>query len=428
MASNTDTPKTHSNLGRVFTSFESPNFRYIWVHFLFNFVAMDMLMLAQGWLVWESTHSVFLVGAVAGLRGVGQFSFGALGGVLADRYNRRIILTVCQVVRASSCLWLGLLIVSNYVEVWHMLVFSGIQGVVMGALLPASETLVYDIVGPKRIINAAAIKHGAYSISRIPSALLFGAIVSSIGTGPCFLFIALVTLLSPIPLFWMVIQYSRPARTDGILKTLKFGLSYAGNNSSIRSLLMLSVVVELFGFSYFIMLPVMADLVLHSGAWGLTMLSLAGSVGGIVATVVFASITSIRKEKSIQVGYSWLSFNRTTLLALTSVATGLSIIIFSVSSWMEVSLIMAAFVGGSLVSYDTSMGTLIQIISSDAVRGRMMGLYGLTFGFTPVGGFLSGILATYTNPQFALGLGGVFIVVFTAAILIPTRSLWNSQE
>ena len=417
-----------SNLGRVFTSFESPDFRYIWVHFLFNFVAMDMLMLAQGWLVWEATNSVFLVGAVAGLRGVGQFSFGALGGVIADRYNRKIILTVSQFVRASSCLWLGLLIVSNHVEVWHMLVFSGIQGIVLGALLPASETLVYDIVGPKRIINAAAIKHGAYSISRIPSALLFGGIVTAIGTGPCFLFISVVTLLSPIPLFWMAIQYSRPPRTDGIWETLKFCLSYSGNNSSIRSLLLLSVVVELFGFSYFIMLPVMADLVLDSGAWGLTMLSLSGSVGGILATVIFASITNIRKGNSIHVGYSWLSFNRTMLLAVCSIATGLSITVFATSSLMEISLIVAAFVGGSLVSYDTSMGTLIQIISDDAVRGRMMGLYGLTFGFTPVGGFLSGTLASYTHPQFALGLGGLFIILFTVVILLPTRSLWPVND
>jgi len=91
-------------------------------------------------------------------------------------------------------------------------------------------------------------------------------------------------------------------------------------------------------------------------------------------------------------------------------------------------LILAVFVGGSLVSYDTSMGTLIQILSDDAVRGRMMGLYGLTFGFTPVGGFLNGTLAAYTNPQLALGLGGVLILIFTAGILLPTRSLWNHRN
>ena len=412
--SNPSPAPSETKFGRLFISFASRDFRFVWSYYVLNFLGMSMEMLAQGWLVLIVTDSPFWVGGVAGLRGAGQVGFGILGGVIADRFNRRIVLTVAQVIRAAIFLWLGLLIVSDGVELWHLLTAALLQGMLMAIVLPASEALVYDTVGPKRLLNAVAIKHGAFSLARIPGSLLAGVLIATTGVGSCYLVITGILLVSPLPILLMRTQYLRPPAYESVWQNLKGGLSYAAKNNSLRSLLLFSTVVEMFGFSYFIMLPVIARDVLHVGASGLGFLAAAGSVGGLVATVVLASLTDI-KAKFL-------------MLTLSGVGVGTFLLFFGLSPWYATSLVMAGLVGVALVAYDITMGTTLQLLSTDAMRGRILGLYGLTFGFTPVGGFVGGVVATVLSAPFAVGMGGVVILAFVAIILLPNKSLKESLK
>ena len=283
-------------MGRLFIALTNRNFRYIWFFYILNYVGMTMEMLAQGWMVLEVTDSAFWVGGVAGLRGAGQVGFGIFAGVIVDRFNRRLILAVAQISRAVIFLSLAVLLLTGNMELWHILVSTVVLGMLMATVLPSGEAMIYDTVGPRRLLNAVAITHGAFSIARIPGSIVAGFLIEQWGLGYCFVAMTAVMLFSPLPILIVRTRYQRPPDSGGLWKNAREGLAYAARTRPIRSLLMFSAVVELFGFSYFVMLPVIAREVLDVGASGLGYLSAAGSIGGVLATFIMAAMSESRSK------------------------------------------------------------------------------------------------------------------------------------
>ena len=179
------------------------------------------------------------------------------------------------------------------------------------------------------------------------------------------------------------------------------GLKYIWRVTNIRGLLLLSLFMEAFGFSHLVMMPVMARDVLDVGATGLGYLSAASGIGSILATLVVAGLGDFK--------------NKGALLTATACCAGISLVLFGFSPWFAVSLVMVALAGGSLMAYDVTMGTMLQLISNNEMRGRVMGVYGLTFGFTPVGGFLAGSVATILSAPIAVAAGGVIITLYVGS-------------
>ena len=398
-----------SRLGRLFISLTNRNFRLIWFFYILNYVGMTMEMLAQGWMVLEVTDSAFWVGGVAGLRGAGQVGFGIVAGVIVDRFNRRLILAIAQLTRAAIFLVMAILLLTGSMELWHILVSTVILGMLMATVLPSGEAMIYDTVGPRRLLNAVAITHGAFSIARIPGSILAGFLIDQWGLGYCFVAMTAVMLLSPLPILIVKTRFQRPPASGSLWQNAREGLAYASRTKPIRSMLMFSAVVELFGFSYFVMLPVIAREVLEVGATELGYLSAAGSIGGVLATVIMASLSESRSK-----GF---------LLAGAGAAAGASLFIFGLSSWYTASLFLSALVGLCLTSYDATMGAMLQLLSIDRMRGRILGLYSLTFGFTPLGGFVSGIIATFTSAAVAVSTGGVVIMAAVSVMLATYKGL-----
>ena len=172
--------------------------------------------------------------------------------------------------------------------------------------------------------------------------------------------------------------------------------------------------MEGLGFSHFVMMPVMARDVLEVGATGLGYLSAASGAGAMLSTIAVAGLGDFR--------------NKSGLLVAMAACSGLILVLFAFSPWFVVSLIAVAAVGASLMAYDVTMGTMLQILATDALRGRVLGLYGLTFGFTPVGGFVAGTIATIASAPVALGLFGVSIVAYVARMARPILRLRPTQE
>ena len=161
--------------------------------------------------------------------------------------------------------------------------------------------------------------------------------------------------------------------------------------------------MEAFGFSHLIMMPVMARDVLNVGAVGLGYLSAASGIGSTLSTLVVAGLGDFKSKGALLTG--------------TSLCTGISLVLFAFSWWFPLSMVMVALVGASIMAYDVTMGTMLQLISHDDMRGRVMGVYGLTFGFTPVGGFFAGSVATVSSAPIAVALGGIIITTYVASII-----------
>jgi len=295
-------------------------------------------------------------------------------------------------------LLMGVLVQTGHVALWHLLSVAFLQGLLMAVQMPAGNTLIYLVVGPHRLLNAMAARMLAFNSTRIAGSVVAGALISKFGVGSCYLFAAGSMGLSPTLLLFVKGTFRASAEREPFWRAASGGIKYAWANGSLRTLLFMSVLMEAFGFSYNVMLPVMARDVLKVGASGLGYLSAASGAGAMVSTVIIAGLGDFKSKGAL-------------LVASAGVA-GVAILLFAVSPWFLVSLGVVAGIGGALMAYDATMGTLLQLLSSDAVRGRVLGLYGLTFGFTPLGGLLSGTVATLASAPVGIGLGGIAIVAF----------------
>ena len=144
------------HLDRLLLAFRLPVYRWLWASNLTEATGFMPFMLAQGWVILEITGSPFMVGLATGLGGAANMLFSPLGGVLVDRFNRRTILMLAQIIMAAAILILGLLFIAGVIEVWHILIISMVQRTMMGLQLTARNTLMYNLVGPKVFMNAMA--------------------------------------------------------------------------------------------------------------------------------------------------------------------------------------------------------------------------------------------------------------------------------
>ena len=388
-------------LNNLLSAFSVKQFRKLWVSVLFGSMSMSVRMLAQGWLVLEITDSPFWVGSVAGLQGLGLLVFGVFGGTIVDRYDKRKVLILVHCLSSVLAVFTGVLVITGMVEVWHLCLIVIFQGALMGTQLPATNSLAYNLVGPGLLLNSMATRLLAMNISRFIGSLIAGVLLSSFGVGSAYIFAGLSSIIALVILLFITGQFKDVSERENFFYSTQQGLRYILNNRRILGLLLLSLLMEMFGFSHLIMLPIIARDVLGVGAIGLGLLSASSGLGSIISTLFVAGLGDFDKKGM--------------LLACTALCAGLSLVMFAFSPWFAASILLAAIVGGALMSYDVTIGTIIQLLVTDSMRGRVLGVYGLTFGFTPIGGFVAGTNASLMSVQIALGLGGMILSLFIAA-------------
>lgn len=407
------TPKP-GPIARLLVSFHIADYRRLWTYNVLASIGMSMEMLAQGWLVLEITDSAFWVGAVTGIRGIGQIGFGPLGGVVADRFDRRRVLQGVQTTRALMLFAIGLLVALDSIELWHLLAVAVIEGLLHATVLPSNGTLLFDIVGRQRLLNAVASQYMAFNIAKLVGSVVVGVLIDTIGLHVAYFVIAGAYGCSPISLSFIKTKASGVRSRQSMLANLQAGLQYVGGHKTIRRILGFSVLIEGFGFAHQTMLPVVARDVLDVGGVGLGFLSAAGGVGALVGAVFMGSLGDFRAKGLI--------------LLVFSAVVGVSLILFGLSPWYATSLILAGLIQTSLVAYDSTLNVTLQLMSDDAMRGRVLGLVGFIYGFTPVGGFIYGALASWYGAPLALATGGGLILAGWISVLVPTTALREPTE
>ena len=395
----------------LLSAFQVKDFRWYWVSVFFSSMAMGVRMLAQGWLILDITGSPFWVGAAAGVGGSGLVIFGAVGGTIVDRFDKKMVLCVLYVFGSAVIVTMGLLVIYDRIVLWHVLLGAFFQGIVMAAQQPAVNSIAYQLVGSSRLLNAMAARLLAMNISRIIGSVIAGYLIYRFGIGSSYIFAACCSIIGLGFLYFVKVE-SRilSAANESFWFSTKQGIKYIFTRKNIRELLLLSLIMEAFGFAHLIILPVVAKDVLFEDAMGLGILSAASGVGATVSTLLVAFLGDF-KYKSL-------------LLVITAIYSGVGLVLFAFSSWFILSTILVAWVGGSLMAYDVTMGTMIQLSSKEEMRGRVLGVYGLTFGFTPVGGFFMGWLASLFSAPIAIATGGVIIMAYMVRV---TRYLVKLQ-
>ena len=387
---------------RVFLSFNNVSYRWLWLSGFLRAFSMAMGVLTQSWLILELTDtgsggSPFWVGAGAGIMGATTLLIAPLGGWLADRFDRRFILILLDFLTLVTSIVLFILIASDLVKMWHVGLLAVSRGIAMAWGMPARNALTFDIVGRDVLLNATAANFTTQGLSRIIGPALIGIIIGRFGIEWCYLFMGITSFLSILCLLNIAVSNQDKIGGNNILSEIKEALNIAMKPGLVRSLLLMSPIIEIFGFSYQVMLPVMAREVLQVGPEGLGLLGSSAGLGSLAGAILVASFGNYRKKGM--------------LLIISTAGFGLFLALFAISGILYLSAVFICLAGAMATIYDVNMSTLLQSLSPDRTRGRIMGLLVLTYGISPLGGFQAGIIASLVSAPFAIFIGGSMLVL-----------------
>jgi MFS family permease len=370
------------------------NYRVFFMGQLVSLIGTWMQSVAQSWLVYRLTGSPVLLGTVGFASQIPIFLLSPLGGVVADRHERRRVLLVTQSSMMALAGVLAALTLLGHIHVWHVLVLASLLGIANGFDIPARQSFVVELVPRQDLPNAIAINSSMFNGARVIGPAIAGVVVSAVGEGWCFFgnavsYIAVLASLLSLRLPGRAIAEQRPSPFEDVLE----GFRFVARTRPIRTLLLLLGLVSMTGMPYATLMPVMAQDVLHSGASGLGLLMGAAGMGALGGALALARHNSLRGLGR------WIGMG--------AVSFGICLMLFSLSRifWLSVALLLP--VGFSMLLQMSSTNTLIQSMVPDRLRGRVMSVYAMTFmGMAPLGALLAGAAADVLGAPETIAIGG----------------------
>ena len=399
----------------MFRALSHRNYRLFWIGAFLSNVGTWMQAVAQGWLVLQLTNSPFWLGLDAFMATAPGFVLTLLGGVFADRIDRRRLLLYTQVVAGLVALTLAALVETSVVNRWMVLGFSFVTGCCMSLASPSYLALTYDLVGREDVANAIALNSTQFQLSRVVGPALAGVAFRMFGLAGCF-FANGLSFIAVVAALWMVRMERRSnalAPSDkrrAIWRDLVEGLRYVRNRPRVSSLLLLSAVNSLFGAPYFSLVPIYARDIFHLGETGLALLMGAAGAGAFFAALLVTYLGDFRRKGWFVLG--------------GAVMFGICIMGFALSSRLNLSLMFLFGLGFAIVCSIAITNTLLQKLVTDQMRGRVMSMFLLSFmGTMPIGNLLAGTASNHFGPQRTLALGGFVVTIVATTVLIFNQRL-----
>ena len=388
----------HLSLPAIFVSFKAPGFKLFYLANTFASVDMNVRMAVHGWLVLELTDdSAVWLGIYALTLGMGQFIFSMLAGAIVDRFQRRNVLLIEGTLSALMALGLTVAIFYEVAGLWTALSLALVIGCLRAVRFTAVNRFVYDLVGPRQLVNGVSLWRFSSAPMMIFGALLVGALIEWFDIWAAYGFMGIsLTIALPFLALIRVTGAAEKSNTNIMRQTVE-GIKYAISNQSLRTLFTISIVMESLGFAFLVMIPVMAKNVLEAGPIGMGLLQAGVGAGMVISTLVMAS----RGD----------SENKPRVIFLNALIAGIALIGFAVSRSLVVSIFFAAVVMGFLNAYDLTLGALMQLVAPSNFRGRAVSLHSLAISFTAIGGFFMGIVGSVIGVPVILAAGGTGILI-----------------
>jgi len=369
--------------------------------------------IAQSWLVFQLTNSAFLLGVVGFLSSIPIFLLSLFGGVTADRINKKSILIVTQVSFMLLAFLLAVLTHLRLITPSQIMLIALLNGVIMAFDAPSRQALVVELVGKKYLLNAIALNSAAFNSSRIIGPAMAGILIAGIGMSGCFYINGISFLAVIAALLFIRIEHTHKRNNSaGFIKDLFEGLVFIKDNKTVLALMGMVGISSLFGISYLILMPVVADNILKVGIKGLGVLMSSAGLGALLAALALAKMGDFRFKGRF--------------LMLANFVFCASLILFSLSKIYLFSIIILVLLGWSSVSATALINTLLQQLSPDPVRGRVMSAYMFTFaGIMPFGNLLAGSLAASLGVSAAIMMAGIICAVFFILINLVYPKIRN---
>jgi len=404
-----DNLRRQISLKHTFASLRHRNYRLWFWGQMVSLFGTWMQVTAQGFLIYELTRSPAHLGYVGFAAGLPSWFLMPLGGVIADRVRRRTLLIITQTSMMALAFILAALTFLNIVEPWQIVLLAFLHGIVNAFDAPARHAFVPDMVGREDLTNAIALNSTIFNSATAIGPAVAGITYALVGPAWCFM-INGVSFLAVIAALWrMRLQPVQKEPTQSsAFEDLKEGVRYVLDHPMIRTLISLIVVTSLFGVSFAVLLPAWAVKVFGGDATTNGWLQSARGVGALIGALIIASL-----------GH----FNfRGRFLTFGSFAFPLLVLAFSLVRWLPLSLVVLLGAGIANIFIFNLANALVQTLVRDDLRGRVMGIYSLTFfGFLPVGALWIGTMAErFGEPAAILVNAGIMLLLCTAiALYVP---------
>lgn len=406
----------------MFAAFTYRDFRVQWMGACTSSVGTWVQITAQNWMVTSlasEASSAFFLGLDSFLQQLPILLFSLVGGVLADRRDRRRTLLSSQYLQMATAVTLALLVYFDYVSLGLILALSFVTGIAQAFGGPAYQTLVPSLVDKKDLPNAVALNSIQFNIARVIGPLLFGvtiAVATSWGFADqqsmavCFAINAVSFLVVIYTLMSLRVKFTPPTQQKSIGAELTGGIRYVRDQSLLMALIVLAATTSFLGYAVLTFLPVFTRNVFHQGANTYSHLLAFSGAGSVVGALIVA----------------WMGkFRRMGLAVLmVQVFYGLLIVGFSMSRTMWLSDLLLFMTGAALMMVFSTVTSLVQLTAPNEMRGRVMSIYMLAFrGGMPLGSLASGWAATYIGAPAVLQVNGILLVAVAIYFLIRNHGV-----
>nr|WP_320059402.1 MFS transporter [uncultured Bacteroides sp.] len=387
----------------TFNSLKSRNYRLYFSGQSVSLIGTWMQRTAVYWLVFDQTHSNFMLGLVVFATQFPSFLFSPLGGVISDRYNRYRVTLATQTCSMIQATILSIVVLFTDYSIWEIFLLSVVMGIVNAFDLPARQSLVNEVVDDKsNLQNAIALNSSMGKLAWLIGPAISGIILEKLGAGTCFLinafsYLAVITSL----LLMRITPYVPQPHTKKIMKEFKEGFNYLKNNPSLGKIVIMLACVSLFALPFNTLLPVYAKVIFHGTASTYGYLNSAIGLGALVGAILLASL----KPGS----------NLKRLLFINMVILSIALLVFSHISNFSIALCAASLAGFAMMSQTTICNTIIQTEASIEMRGRALSFFAMAFfGMQPLGGLLTGTISQYIGAPYTILAQGIAAIIIAA--------------
>ncbi len=403
---------------RTFESLGLRDYRLLWAGQLSTSMGLWMDQVTRTWLIYSLTGSSLQLGFVSAVRGLPLLIFGAVAGVVADRYGRKAQLVIAQVVNAILNVILATLVLTHQVQPWHVYVTGFLAGTVQAFQQPARQVLINDLVGDKQLLNAISLNSVALNLSRSVGPALSGVLISGLGIDMSYYAQAFLYIVATIWTVQIKIPETRQATVSTIISadqsffaSAREGFAYVFSNKLILALMVLGLAPIVLGMPFISLMPVFAVEVYGGGSQTQGLLLTMVGVGAVLGALIIASMG--RRQGNGK------------LLMIGAAGFGLFLVLFSRSPvlWLAATFIL---LGGLFNSgFTTQNQTIIQTLAPARLRGRVVGIYLLDRALMPFGSLLAGVLANYLGGPWAVTVMGLSCVLVVVGIRVFAPGIWH---
>ncbi len=396
---------------RLYPALGNASFLLLWLGMMPATFAVMMNQVAGPYAAFTLSNSAAVLGVVSLAQGVPMLLLSLLGGVVADRLPRRLVLMGSQMTLGLGAGFVAAFALAGALQVWHIIAASFLQGAAFAFNMPARQAYIAELVPRTQLANAAALNNAGQNFCRVAGPALGGVLLGTpvVGIGGAFLTMAVMYIAALLVLFRL--PGARPpmgarAGAGGLAQVLE-GLRYARSSGPIVALILMNLVVVMFGMSYQTLMPVVAERVFGVGANGLGLLLAASGAGALAGAVAVASLSRFPRPATLQFGLA--------------IGLGLALVAFALVPAFAVAVALLAVVGFLFSAFSALNNTLLMANTEPRLTGRVMSIYLLTWGAMPFGSLPLAWLADRAGAPVAIALAGAIVVaaVLGIAVLHP---------